>query len=132
MLVKTKKLKGVALDWAVAKALGEYLPIPVPNYSTDWALSGPIIEREDVTVTKFLDYYVLPTELQTTQTIQWGTRRSKKWNAYCSAVCLIQGEIISRFEAIGVTPLIAAMRCYVASKLGDEIDIPEELVNAPI
>jgi len=27
----------------------------------------------------------------------------------------------------GPTPLIAAMRCYVASKLGDEIKLPEEL-----
>jgi len=27
----------------------------------------------------------------------------------------------------GPTPLIAAMRCYVASKLGDEVDIPNEL-----
>jgi hypothetical protein len=27
----------------------------------------------------------------------------------------------------GDTPLIAAMRCFVASKLGDEIEIPEEL-----
>jgi hypothetical protein len=27
----------------------------------------------------------------------------------------------------GNTPLIAAMRCYVASKMGDEIEIPEEL-----
>jgi hypothetical protein len=27
----------------------------------------------------------------------------------------------------GPTPLIAAMRCYVASKLGDDIDLPEEL-----
>jgi hypothetical protein len=27
----------------------------------------------------------------------------------------------------GETPLIAAMRCYVASKLGDEVDVPEEL-----
>jgi hypothetical protein len=26
----------------------------------------------------------------------------------------------------GPTPLIAAMRCYVASKLGDEVDIPKE------
>jgi hypothetical protein len=25
------------------------------------------------------------------------------------------------------TPLIAAMRCYVASKLGDEVELPEEL-----
>jgi hypothetical protein len=30
-------------------------------------------------------------------------------------------------ESYGPTPLIAAMRCYVASKLGDTIDIPEEL-----
>ncbi len=28
----------------------------------------------------------------------------------------------------GETLLIAAMRCYVASKLGDEVDIPEELL----
>jgi hypothetical protein len=27
------------------------------------------------------------------------------------------------------TPLIAAMRCYVASKLGDDIEIPEELTK---
>ena len=27
----------------------------------------------------------------------------------------------------GTTPLIAAMRCYVASKLGDEVDVPPEL-----
>lgn len=29
----------------------------------------------------------------------------------------------------GPTPLIAAMRCYVASKLGDEVDIPKELLG---
>ena len=27
----------------------------------------------------------------------------------------------------GKTKLIAAMRCYVASKLGDEVEVPEEL-----
>jgi hypothetical protein len=27
-------------------------------------------------------------------------------------------------NAVGDTPLIAAMRCYVASKLGDEVEIP--------
>lgn len=30
-------------------------------------------------------------------------------------------------EQDGETPLIAAMRCYVASKLGDEVRLPEEL-----
>mgnify|MGYP003443521145 FL=1 len=29
----------------------------------------------------------------------------------------------------GPTPLVAAMRCYVASKLGDEVDVPEELMK---
>ena len=30
----------------------------------------------------------------------------------------------------GPTPLIAAMRCYVTSKLGDEVEIPKDLLNA--
>lgn len=29
----------------------------------------------------------------------------------------------------GQTPLVAAMRCYVASKLGDEVEIPAELLT---
>lgn len=29
----------------------------------------------------------------------------------------------------GPTTLIAAMRCYVASKLGDEVEVPEELCS---
>ena len=33
------------------------------------------------------------------------------------------------FTATGPTPLIAAMRCYVASKLGDEVDVPDELLG---
>ena len=32
-------------------------------------------------------------------------------------------------EYEGPTPLIAAMRCYVASKLGEEIEIPPELLE---
>jgi hypothetical protein len=31
-------------------------------------------------------------------------------------------------HTVGKTPLIAAMRCYVASKLGDEVEIPKELM----
>jgi hypothetical protein len=30
----------------------------------------------------------------------------------------------------GPTPLIAAMRCYVASKLGDEVEVPDELLQS--
>jgi hypothetical protein len=31
-------------------------------------------------------------------------------------------------EQTGTTPLEAAMRCYVTSKLGEEVGIPEELI----
>ena len=29
----------------------------------------------------------------------------------------------------GPTPLIAAMRCYVISKLGEEVEVPDELAR---
>ena len=92
--MKTNELSGAALDWAVAKTLEEYKPIPVPSYSTDWAQGGPIIEREEISI----------------DTVDNGWRGSS-----------------GGFFYEGQTPLIAAMRCYVASKLGDEINVPEEL-----
>lgn len=44
---------------------------------------------------------------------------------YWVAEILDTSEMITQY---GPTPLIAAMRCYVASKLGDEVEIPEELI----
>jgi hypothetical protein len=111
--MKTSELTGAALDWAVAKCEGEqiYLPhldricpdVGEPEFydpSTDWSQGGPIIMREAI--------QIIPDEYKGT------------WAAYMTN----GGE---PYEGTGPTPLIAAMRCYVASKLGDEIDIPEEL-----
>jgi hypothetical protein len=66
--------------------------------STDWAQGGPIIEREKIQP------------------------------AYCRAITEWRAEHYSN-PAIqyGTTPLIAAMRCYVASKMGDEVEIPKEV-----
>ena len=105
--MKTSELTGAALDWAVAKCEGiNYVKDDVRfrgayarKYSTDWAQGGPIIEREKISV--------------------WA--RDDEWAAE-SFVPNQQG-----LECVGPTPLIAAMRCYVVSKLGDEIELPEEL-----
>jgi len=97
MKIKTSDLTLLALDRAVAHALGA--PDDgngLPYYSTDWAQGGPIIQREEVCV-------LAPVR---------GLWRS----------------INNGRTQYGPTPLIAAMRCYVASKLGDEVDIPEELL----
>ncbi len=98
--MKTSELTGAALDWAVHIALhGAWLNIGAEHqYSTDWAQGGPIIEREGIAINAHLDGS------------EWFARNY--WGEH---------------EQSGPTPLIAAMRCYVASKPGDEIETPKEL-----
>ena len=101
MGMKTNELTGAALDWAVNQ-IEECCDDPsTPFFSTDWAQGGPIIEREEIFLAKSL---------------------RGCWNA----MAYNEQHTVTAFED-GPTPLIAAMRCYVASKLGDEVDIPEEL-----
>lgn len=124
MKIKTVELKGAALDWAVAKCVQaaveigkrgqivfdtheDDVPAGVNEYndnrwqiytpSTDWAQGGPIIEREG---------------------ISWHCGNMSSWHAYAYG---------SAENFTGPTPLIAAMRCYLSSRLGDEVDVPEEL-----
>ena len=121
MKVKTSKLTGAALDWAVEyiergceerPALRgynydvEWRNYRTARYSTDWAEGGPIIEREKLDL-KYLPYDRPP---------YWGALKSN------TAACARSGQI-------GPTALIAAMRCFVASKLGDKVDVPEELLE---
>ena len=113
--MKTCELTGAALDWAVAKCEGASADILESyidgmreandgNYSTDWSQGGPIIEQERIFM----------------QPIYGGPE--KTW------FCTSRPRFGMNFpDMTGPTPLIAAMRCYVASKLGEEVEIPEEL-----
>lgn len=129
MKLKTKDLTGAALDWAVAKCEGRHIAdIEITqvfltqkskggyNYSTDWAQGGPIIERELITLDVATTDYnrVKDKVVQLPRPV---------WYAVMEAGGDDDDEIVMR----GKTPLIAAMRCYVVSKLGDEVDVPEEL-----
>lgn len=102
--LKARELDGHALDWAVARAAG----VP-PHWtfqpSSNWEDGGPIIEREVIV----LDYY--PDE---------GRPGGGDWEAIIS-----DSEIA--VSAMGPTPLIAAMRCYVVAMLGDDVEIPNNL-----
>lgn len=106
MKLKTSNLKWHALDWAVHVAMhGKCEGYPEHHYSADWAHGGPIIERECITVECQFDRV--------------------GWTAWTPAPEQPDGEAVGA----GDTALIAAMRCYVASKLGDEVDIPKELLE---
>jgi hypothetical protein len=100
--MKTSELTGKALNWAVHQARfeGACHDEPFPSYSTDWSQGGPIIDREHIS----------------TAYVYWG-----EWEAW-------DDKTMPPPKYRGPTPLIAAMRCYVASKLGDDVEVPEELV----
>lgn len=114
--IKVTDLSGPALDWAVAKCEGvkidRFPEAPRSLFygpcfakykpSSDWSLAGPIIEREKIDTLAHLIHG------------QW------------VAVYVVTGE--EPWEFRGPTPLIAAMRCYVASRLGDTVEIPEGLI----
>lgn len=126
MKVKTADLIGSALDWAVAqcewgnKFANSTDLVQVARrqgYSTNWAQSGPIIEREGINLS--VDYQ---DDWLTTDMVQIGWKANLWNNSVPGTAGFLQW-------AYGPTPLIAAMRCFVASRLGDEVDIPEELLT---
>lgn len=125
MKIKTKDLTGAQLDWMVAKANenlypkgdvrlldGKVFTIEPGNYeqsdrwqlyapSTSWAQGGPIIERERISIRQWTNVPIV--------------------HAYMP-------QDNAPWQSDGTSPLIAAMRCLVAAKLGDEVDVPEELM----
>lgn len=118
MKIKTNKLTGAALDWAVAKgegytgiALQERTDTEWYSPSIDWSQGGPIIEREGFN--------------RIVKNLSHGYTVSKKLAVLTEDA--EDAEVVRWVHGSGPTPLIAAMRCYVASKLGDEIEIPKEL-----
>ena len=116
MKVKTTELTGAHLDWAVAKCLNEHrywygvLPgkaelVKHWSPSTTPSQSVPIIERE-----KLGTVYNRLTE-------EWACEHP-------DGNAMTQRRLIS----FGPTVLISAMRCYVMSKPGDEVEVPDELL----
>ena len=131
MKVKTSELTGVALDWAVAKSEGFFIFALVSKqngecmvvdefsnplmYHDDWTLGGEIIESEKIGV-----WFSEGIHDENGKVL-----REACW--YAETSCTTDnGDMPYKCE-IGKTPLIAAMRCYVASKLGAEVELPTEL-----
>ena len=134
MKIKTSELTGPALDWAVAKCVGlgklHYtdvvgristlktavmvwsMELPGDGHgdkfspSTDWSQGGPLIEREELGLKRNAP-----------------CSQGREWEASPS----ITAKGAGGKWGYGPTPLIAAMRCLVASRLGDKVDVPDEL-----
>ena len=102
-LTKTQKLTGSALDWAVAKCwYGDEYDLSIPSFDDGliFAPSTNWLHGGPIIEREGIDIY-----------------QSGVWVA----------EIGGNHTTEGPAPLIAAMRCFVASRLGDEVEIPESL-----
>jgi hypothetical protein len=127
MKIKVSEANNLVLDYLVAKIDGIALsqvkfsfqikthghlmaqPGFVYSPTSNWAQGGPIIEREKICV-------------------EWETYDTDDTNyGYWSARMYTPPQGTTYTE--GETALIAAMRSYVASKLGDEVEIPDELLR---
>jgi hypothetical protein len=114
--IKTSELLGPALDWLVAQCEGvDYCDrdgvdgigneFSKTAYSTDPAQAWPIIEREEIAI--------IPDDGWWIANLRYAPDEESS---------------IKEADGSSTTPLIAAMRCYVSSKLGDEVEVPEELL----
>lgn len=137
--MKTAELTGTSLDYWVARADGYvarsvpvrdgeqlivetiegnfvgyigsgYLPRYAP--SIDWAQGGPIVERERIAIVCNRPYS--------------HTNESAYWDAYYDGrYSGPDGQVNCKGDiSEGPTPLIAAMRAFVASKYGDTVSDP--------
>ena len=114
--LKVSSLTNEQLDWLVSCLEGNTLDIyrwldtreryKDFWYTSNWKQGGPIIEREGISLSYL---YVTDDPFRWAATQKPTLKKVKPDSVY------------------GPTPLIAAMRCYVASRLGDEVEIPEEL-----
>jgi hypothetical protein len=127
--VKTSELVGAALDWAVGVAVGEkmfasaHLAGPCARRlcadgytrdyyspSTDWAQGGPLLDAHCKSFGCVQD-------------------RSGAWRAFGYGVGDDFDPSRQMRLASGHTILVAACRAIVAAKLGDTVEIPNELLE---
>ncbi len=112
MKIKTNELTGGALDWAVA-----LIEFPAPGYEDDDRLVYVLGDDE---------FHFTPS----TNWAQGGPIIEREGiNLTRISGALWDATIRGAWTEDGHTPLVAAMRCYVGSVIGNEVEVPDELAE---
>jgi hypothetical protein len=117
MKINTAELTGAALDWAVAMCEGwQYTTARDNTGQYPWLVKvGKDIDPKQYRPSS--NWAQGGPIIEREWVSLWQVGRNY-WKADKGGLHSAQSE----------TPLIAAMRCYVASKKGDEVDVTEEIV----
>jgi hypothetical protein len=123
--MKTAELKGAALDWAVAKAEGHSFTAGDGGWYSDerinhrvWTLLPEIADNYECECYSPSTNWALGGVIIEREKIALHFNGDSPWVGECGWA-----------RRDGATPLEAAMRSYVAVKLGDDVEIPEELLK---
>jgi hypothetical protein len=127
--LKTSELTGAALDWAVAKCEGIELESgygvqETSGYYNRLLVDGRMSKGQSMLVRLSLQPtgHKVGRSLNGNGLMLWPNESREDMRWHCQ-----QHDTANDFAQYGPTLLIAAMRCYVASRVGDEIELPEEL-----
>lgn len=113
MKILTKDLIGPPLDWATCHALGN------PNGFCGQMLQRPIsyVFRPSTSGSEVID-------IMEQEKIGVG-------HSWDEPLWLASAHDMNAPVYTGPTLRVAVCRCFVASKLGDEVEVPDELVKSP-
>lgn len=124
MLVKVGDAQGLVLDWLVAKCEGGYDLQLRNTYGTKTAWQYTLLDEEEPE--RMDRAYLADTSYSTDW--QLGGSIIEREGLPCYIVYSADGRIWKSGRQYGATLLIAALRCHVVGKLGEEVEVPEGLV----
>ena len=114
MKIKTSELIGPALDWAVQEIEYQRM-VAEGEHVKQWALDD---HRAGASINPYSTDWLWGGPILEREGISI-YRMTSDWSAAYNPSVATQD---------GPTPLIAVMRCYVSNCLGNEVEVPEELL----
>lgn len=122
MKLKTKQLSGRALNWAIADLIGVetwfdpkdnrlYHHDPEVDDSRTWSPSTKGGQGHDL-----IERYLVDTFHMEREPVVWEAE--------------IQTGPMKRARSYGPTALVAAMRCILVAQRGEEIEIPDSMIES--
>ena len=130
--VTSAELIGSALDWAVARAEGADC-IDFDNPDEPWIVRGGISSQRLSEFSPSTNWHQGGQRIERTGISVSLRYAPNVWDAVVKPEFWTTGMpgsgVTKETIKTGPTPLVAAMRCYVAFKLGDEVEVPNELLK---
>lgn len=121
MKIKVSEAVGPTLDWLVLKAQGAFDLHLQNTYGTKTA--WVFLERDDEDPERVDKHYLADCSASTDWNIG-GPIIEREWSELTRQRTRMALQGVS-FDDDGV--LVGSMRCFVASRLGDEVEVPDDL-----